>query len=755
MRNKDNVDLICDIAELAGLFERSSSLTDFLDTATSIIAWHMKAAVCSIYLFDEETQELVLRATQGLDASAVGQVRLKLGEGITGLALRELRPICEGRGSGNPNFKYIPNIQEEQYEAFLAVPILRGLDRIGVLVAQDPEPNYFDQNDVKALRAIAGQLATTIENANLLMSMHATVAEPVQRPAPTLPRFLRGKAISEGISMGKASVIGTIDEEALRVFEEDPTPRTLDDFQRALKETEDQLTALQRELEEELSDVASLIFSAHLLILKDAQFSGAVVHEIEAGVPPPKAVASIIHKYIDLFDNSKNPRLREKVLDVKDLGHRLLLNLMSHNAQQADYEGRIIVAHELLPSELLKLAAQRAAGLVLLSGSTTAHISILARSLQLPTLLVDDQELMVLAEDRFLLIDAMQGTLFIDPDKDVRASYVVLIEEQKRIQQREPNVDPRTQTADGVRVRLYANINLLSDLTHALRLKAEGIGLYRSEFPFIVRDNFPSEEEQMRIYRRLVESMQDRMITLRTLDIGGDKSLSYAPIPQEANPFLGLRAIRFSLRNRPIFAQQLRAMLRAGHGHNLRIMFPLISSLDDFMHARDVVRECMEQLEQEGTPHNARPELGLMVELPSAIEMIDELAQEADFISIGTNDLIQYLLAVDRTNEQISDLYVPYHPAVLRALNKTIDASVRAGIDVSVCGDAATNPHMIVFFLGCGLRTFSVDARHIPRIQQVIKQTHLEEARKQALQVLRFSRVAEIEAFFAASPIAE
>lgn len=746
MRNKDNVDLICDIAELAGLFERSSSLEDFLDTATSIIAWHMKAAVCSIYLFDEARQELILRATQGLDRSAIGRVKLKLGEGITGMAMKELRPICEGRGSRNPSFKHIPGILEERFEAFLAVPILRGIVRIGVLVAQDPEPNYFDENDVKALRAIAGQLATTIENANLLMSMHEEHRVPTPETGRP-PRFVKGKSASTGIAMGRGSVIGAIEDEALRAFNDDPTPRTLDDFHRAVKETEEQLGQLQKALDEDLSDVASLIFSAHLLILKDAQFTGAIEKLIATGTAPQKAVAQVMHHYIDLFARSGNPRLREKVLDLKDLGHRLLLNLMSHDPDLADYEGRIIVAREILPSALLKLAAQRAAGLVLFSGGVTSHVAILARSLRLPAVLIDDAPWMESLTERELLIDAPQGNLFIDPDREVRDSYRKLIDQQHRIAQLEPQVAPETRTADGVHVRLYANINLLNDLQSALRLKAEGIGLYRSEFPFIVRDNFPSEEEQYRIYRRLVERMEGRTVTLRTLDVGGDKSLSYAPAGNEANPFLGLRAIRFSLRNRHIFAQQLRAMLRAGEGYPLRIMFPMISSLDDFVHAREVVQSCLDELRAENAPHNGDPELGLMVELPSAVELIEELSREADFFSIGTNDLIQYLLAVDRTNELISDLYVPHHPAVLRALHKIIEAGIRNGADVSVCGDAAVEPHMTRYLLGCGIRTFSVDAGHIPRLQEVIRNTHIEEARKSALQALQLSRLVDIEKF--------
>lgn len=748
MKNKDNVDLICDIAELAGLFERSSSLTDFLDTATSIIAWHMKAAVCSIYLYEEASDDLVLRATQGLNRSAVGNVRLQIGEGITGLAMKELRPICEGRGSKNSSFKYIPGILEEKYEAFLAVPILRGLARIGVLVAQDPEPNYFDENDVKALRAIAGQLATTIENANLLMSVHAALV-PETPPSAPLPRFIKGVGISSGVALGKASVVGEVDLAALRAFGINPEPRTLDDFRRALQETEEQLTALQNELDEELSDVASLIFSAHLLILKDASFTGAVENKIVDGITPPEAVSQVLHEYIDIFAESNNPRLREKVLDLKDLGHRLLLNLMSHDPDQADYGHRLIVAQELLPSELLKLAAQRAAGLVLLHGGVTSHISILARSLNIPAVVVDvDAHLTEQIEDREILIDASQGTLYIEPDQELRRTYAPLLE--PIVSRVDPGTAPAPETysADGARVHLRANINLLSDVSRALNMQAEGVGLYRSELPFIVRDNFPSEEEQYRIYRRLVERMDGRPVTFRTLDVGGDKNLSYASTSDEANPFLGLRAIRFSLRNRHTFEQQLRAMLRAGHNADIRIMFPLISSVDDFLSAREVVQQCQANLQAEGLEHNPHPQLGLMVELPSAVELIEELCQEADFISIGTNDLVQYLLAVDRTNEKISDLYVPYHPAVLRALHKTVEAALHNGIEASICGDAASDPRMIAFLVGCGIRAFSVDAQEIPAVQAVIQGLHAEDARKQAMRTLRFSRISEIEAFW-------
>ncbi len=745
MREKDNVDLICDITERAGLFERSHSLQDFLNTATRIVAQHMKAAVCSIYLYDEAREELVLRATHGLEESAVGRVRLALGEGITGLALKELRPICENCAPQNPNFKSIPGIREEEFEAFLAVPILRRRERIGVLVVQDPHPQSFEERDVKALRAIATQLATTIENANLFMGMHEG-ATP-ESTSGALPKLLRCAGFSEGIGMGRAAVIETLDDNALRAFDADPTPRTLDDFRRALKDTEDQLAALQSELEETLPDVASLIFSAHLLILKDAKFSGAIEKKIESGEAPQRAASDIVHSYIDLFSKNPNPRLQEKVSDIRDLGHRLLSNLMAHDPDQADYEGRVIVARDLLPSELLKLAAQRAAGLILSRGGITSHLSILAQSLRLPAVRVDEEETAHRMDGHFVIIDASQGTLYIDPEEEARRSFVELQADQERQAAGEIGVKDSTYTADGVRVHLLANINLLNDVKSALRINAEGIGLYRSEFPFIVRDNFPSEEEQYRIYKKLFEAVGARPVTLRTLDIGGDKMLSYVPSQGETNPFLGLRAIRFSLRNPEVFRQQLRAMLRAGVDRDTRIMFPLISSVDEFESARAHVEESLADLREHGEAHNPAPRLGAMIELPSAVEIIDELCAEADFISVGTNDLVQYMLAVDRTNENVSDMYIPYHPAVLRALRRIAHAAQRQGIGVSICGNAAADPRLLTFLLGCGIRSFSVDPRHIPSLQPRVEAISCEQAKTVAEHVVTLSRISETTAY--------
>lgn len=303
----------------------------------------------------------------------------------------------------------------------------------------------------------------------------------------------------------------------------------------------------------------------------------------------------------------------------------------------------------------------------------------------------------------------------------------------------------KTFTKDSVRVVLLSNVNLLGDLELAKMYKAEGIGLYRTEFPFIVRNDFPSEEEQYVIYRQLIEKMPGQEVTFRTLDIGGDKVLSYFEHHhKEKNPYLGMRSIRFSLKHVDIFSQQLRAILRAGVGRDIRIMFPMISSIDEYMQAKRILTTCVDNLKEESSPCNVNPKVGLMIELPAVLEIIEELAKMADFFSIGTNDFIQYMLAVDRTNEKVSDLYLPHHPAILRALKKIVAAANKHKIDVSVCGDMAHDPKYLPYLLGIGVRKLSVNPTFLPLIQSAINKIDSRKAKKAAQTVLSYGRLRDI-----------
>ena len=595
--------LLYDISELSHLFRESASIETLLNRAVEMVARRTQSAVCSIYLYNPQKQELTLRATQGLNPESVGRVHLKLGQGLTGLALQEMRPICEVDASRNPNYKFFPGIFEERYNAFLAMPIARGVSKMGVLVLQRDAVQCYEESDIAALETVASQLANIIENAQFLLGMHEPAPEPV-RSLPEGLKFVRGKVASEGFAYGPAMVLDKHKSLSFLLHQEFDRVYTLEDFRNAVVYTERQLEELQEQVEDKLSDAASLIFAAHLMILKDRDFLGKISQRIESGVNAPVAIAEVATDYMQSFLASNNVYMRDKANDIEDLALRLVNNLLNRGEETDTYKGHVIITRGLFPSDLLKLSSEGVVGIVLVGGGVTSHISILARSLAVPMVIMDAFELLSVPDGTPILVDAEIGNVFVDPDDQVverfqtQRNAQLTLEDQKRL------MKPLTQTADGVRVLLLANINLLSDLKMARELNCDGIGLYRTEFPFIIRTTFPTEAEQAVIYRKLVESMPGKPVTLRTLDAGGDKILSYYHDIKEQNPAMGMRSIRFSLQNKAIFAEQIRAILRAGAGADLRIMFPMISSLDEYREACDVVSESLDQLRKQGIEHH-------------------------------------------------------------------------------------------------------------------------------------------------------
>jgi len=738
--NRDHTKLICDIGELSAIITDASDLDAMLQKIVDTAASHMEADVCSVYLFDEAHQELVLRATHGLLPSSVGSVRLRPGEGLTGLAFSERRPISEGDAPTHPAYRYFPGIGEEIYRSFVAVPILRGRHPVGAMTLQTKTPNHFSAEDVQVFRAITMQLATTIEMARLLLTLETPPGSLT--PAPALPDlcFVRGQIGSEGCAIGEAVLIRQPSLAEIRALM-GSVALALPDFRRAVATTEKQLEHLEKLAGERLSDVTSVIFSAQLMMLRDQSWLGAMEEQIAAGTPPAEAVYGVILTYVELFNRMDNAYMREKRYDVMDVGRRLLANLSGHRDAESRIEGRVAIAAELLPSDILKLGLEKVSGIVLLSGGVTSHVAVLARSLDLPLIFADERRLLDIPDGTRVVLDARQGNLYVAPGEEVEQRFREQEETRHSALQSAEGMREETHTADGTRVYLLANINLLADVEVARSYKAEGIGLYRTEFPFMIRNDLPSEEEQLRIYRRLVEGMPGREITFRTLDVGGDKVLSYFDYAAEANPFLGLRSIRFSLRHRDVFLQQVRAILRAAHDIVVRIVFPMVSSPDELAAASAAVDECRASLQREGMPACQHVQLGMMLEVPSVLEMMDELALRAEFFSIGTNDFVQYMLAVDRTNVNVADLYVPHHPAVLRGLNRAISGALRHHRDVSVCGDMAHDPRFVRFLLGIGVRKFSMSARYLPRVQEAIFAMGLDEAQSFAQRLLAESSV--------------
>lgn len=744
--SRNHAKLICDVGELTGLFTNVSSLDAFLQQIVDMIANHMQADVCSIYLYFDDTEELVLKATKGLKESAIGTVRMKLGEGLTGMALKEMRPIYVKNVHKNQHYKFFPDIGEEEYESFLAVPIVRGKTRIGVVVIQSRKRGFFTEEDMYAFRAVTAQLANTVETTRFLINVEERQVVKKEQVVQQELKCVKGRPGSPGAVVAPLSVINHDEGGFLEETYKSDRQFSKDDFLAALKITEEQINTLQNQVEETLFDVASLIFTAQLLMLKDKAFIDAMMDAIDKGVNPPEAVHQVVMQYVLRFNQMDNAYIREKAHDIRDVGKRLIENLTGVCMLSGYIEGHVVIAQELLPSDTLKLYSQKIKGIILTSGGVTSHLAILCRSLHLPLVITDERRLFDLPQNTEVYIDGDVGEIHINPEKEIKEQWAESLLKDQDINQVKATVTNKTCTRDGHRIKLLANINLLADLRLANDFLAEGVGLYRTEFPFMARNNYPTEEDQFVIYRRLVNSMPNKEITFRSLDIGGDKVLSYSGGHAEENPFLGLRSIRFSLQNPDIFKEQIKAILRAGYDANIKLMFPMISSLDEFLQTKTIMAESMRELRLERAQFARNVKLGVMIELPSAVEIIDDLAKEVDFFSIGTNDLIQYMLAVDRTNDQVARWYLPHHPAILKALQKIMISAKKHRRPVTICGEMAHNVKYIPFLLGIGIHQLSLDARYIPRVQKAIQRLSLKQTEKFAQKLLMQRRIEDVTA---------
>ncbi len=741
MEQHSHLHFLQDTSEILAALTGSRDLDGFLTRLVKLVARHLDADVCSIYLLEAESQQLVLRATTGLNAEAIGKVRMQVGEGLVGTALKELRPICESCASHHPAFRYFPGTDEERYEAFLAVPILRGIEKVGVLVVQREQSRAFVPEDVAALRVVTAQLAGTVEQARALMLAENGAQELPAAPREPLPPFLRGEPGAPGCAAGQALRYDRRFSLAQDVMPDLPVDGSADGRQlieKAIERTEAQLRRMQEELGQRLPEAAALIFEAHLMMLHDRGFVDGMFTRVAAGASAAGAVAEVARSYMQRFQRSTHDYLREKAQDVEDLALRLITNLAAaESVDTLPLAGRIVIARDVLPSDMLKLALENVAGVVLTSGGVTSHVAILARSLGVPMIIAHNPRLAEINDDTDLMVDADSGNLYINPSNEVTERYRQR-EKVRAAAESAAEVKPETLTADGRQIHLLANINLLSELDLALRMQCEGVGLYRSEFPFLIRTTLPDSAEQQAIYLRLLERMAGRPVTIRTLDAGGDKMLSFFDEAGEENPELGLRSVRFTLRHPDIMEQQLKAILEAGaqSSAHLGIMFPMVSSLDEFRRARAMCMQIADRLEAvNDIPWP--PPVGMMIELPAVLETLEAFAAEADFFSIGTNDFVQYMLAVDRTNAQVASYYCPHHPAVLRALARAIGIINKAGKPVTVCGEMAHDMRYVPFFIGAGLSRLSVDPHWLPELQSGIARWSTAQCRQYTAALLK------------------
>ena len=762
------------LEDISTLISHSHDLQDTLDNIVAIVADRMGTEVCSIYIFDERRSRLTLSATMGLDKESVGKVSMGIGEGITGLVIERMKPVMVEDTLAHPRYKYFPETHEEHFHSFLGVPIIEKKTPLGVLVVQTSRRRKFARDEIRLLTTISAQVASIFVQARLADSLKTKEQErkeyqkrmvdamrklrsyerkrPERSPTARWRGRLMGLAASPGFGRGHAFVLaprmdlGAIPEKKTRRRQHE-----IERFRGAVERGIEQINVVKNRMSTLISREENAIFDVYRLILEDP----AIIQQIEnhirkEGFTAEYAVRFVFERYLEHVAKIEDSYLRERKTDIKDAAQRLLENLTGVSGQELEIpEDAVLVAEDLSPADLSMLEGDHFKGIVLSTGGVTSHASILAKSFEIPSVVATDGLMENVRQGDQLIVDGNSGLIYVNPGHEVIREYDRLERDYADLNRElEELKDLPAETLDGHRVSLYANVGLLNDVAFAHLHGAQGVGLYRTEIPFLAHRDFPSEEEQYALYKRVVEGMAGKPVTIRTLDIGADKYPSYMrSTGVEPNPFLGWRSIRVSLEVEEIFKTQLRAILRVGDLGRVRMLVPMVSSLEEITKVKELLAETKDDLERDGTPFDRHMELGVMVEVPSAVHLAGRFLREVDFLSIGTNDLIQYILAVDRSNRKVANLYEPLHPAVLAALATTIEAGKREGKRVGMCGEMAGDPLCALLLLGMGLEEFSMGALYIPVIKKAIRSIDYQAAKTTAQIVLQMDTVSEIKKY--------
>lgn len=715
---------------------QAPDLRTALEITVTRVHERLGADAVSVYFWDEDHRELVLMATRGLPAESVGRVRLRPGQSLVGLVLERAEPVNLENAADHPRYQHIPEAGEEPFHAFLGVPIIQHGRVVGVLVVRQYATRRFDREEETFVLTLASQLAGAV-----LQAAAGGGVNDLRAPDRPRTRSLRGVPGAPGLALGRAFV--AITPTALESVPDHPVDAAVAEaeigrFRHAVTVVVEEMRALSQRLQARLSERDRALFDAYLLMLSDEGLVEETVRRIRAGNWAPGAWRETILAHVHAFEAMEDPYLRERAADIRDLGQRVLASLLEEEGEISLPEGPLIlVGEEVMASQLAEIPADQLVGVVSARGSAASHLAILAHALGIPAVMGVEELPVARLEGRRLAIDGYQGRVYVDPAGAVLEEFERLLREERELESTLAELGQLpSETPDGHSVPLYVNTGLLADITPSLRSGAEGIGLYRTEIPFLIRSGFPTEEEQVDIYRQVLEAFAPRPVVIRTLDVGGDKPLPYFPIEEE-NPFLGWRGIRLMLDHPELFLVQLRAILRANGGlGNAKIMLPMVKDPGELRAARRLLHQAWQELREEG--HRVPlPELGVMVEVPSLVYLLERIVPDVAFLSIGTNDLTQYLLAVDRNNRHVAELFDGFHPAVLAALERILETARSAGRPVSVCGELAGDPMAALLLLGLGVSSLSMNAGSVPRVKWVVRSFTRDEARAIARRALQ------------------
>ena len=756
---KDHYHILEDILET---ISASDNPAQSLDRIVNLIADQFQIDVCSVYVYNPYGNSLVLRATKGLRREAVGNIEMDLSEGLTGLVIERMAPVFVVNPADHPRYKHYAQSGEESFKTYLGVPLIYHKKVIGALVVQTRAEAGIDEAQIDLFKRIAGQIAATLafltlqENRQVQDPSHdrAKVQEAadIERADGFLQNHLRGEGVSDRAASGFAHYLfETMDFDQIHLSQ-----ISASDCQTEIERLNTAFAAAAsriRQVSEKargISDHDRAIIDAHLMLLSDKSLKRRILEKINSRINAEYALKRVVFEYVDMFRSMEDAYLSERAEDILDIGRRVLNCLVGvgDSPDQAFERDTILVAADISPVDLLAMRQPFLKGIVLAKGGRTSHTVIMARSLEIPIVLgVDGLPEGVRAGD-YLIVDGVSGLVYVNPAPDILAAYDRRqLENQKVLEKLEALRDLPAITSDDFSVHMGANIGLLSDIMLARKYGADHIGLYRTEFPFLLRKSFPSEDEQVHLYSRVLEKADGRSVTIRTFDVGGDKFLSYLDYPKEENPFLGWRSIRLSLDLEDIFRTQIRAILRASACGNIRMLFPMISSTEEIRQVTALVKAEKDYLDRTGIPYDRQIELGIMVEVPAAVPILDRLLRYVDFVNVGTNDLTQYLLAVDRNNKKVARYFNGLHPSVIATVGQIVSVCRHAGKQVCICGEAAAVNESIFLFIAMGADHLSMVPASIPAAKQFIRAIRKKDAENALAACLEMEDAREIAAY--------
>ena len=724
---------------------RADSAEQALNVIVRRVCQALSTQVCSVYLADYSEQCFILKATQGLNPQAVGNLTLGFQEGIVGLVAQREEPINLDNAPEHPNFHFSPSAKEDAFHSFLGVPILEQRQVLGVLVVQQLKPRKFSDDEVNFLMTLSAQLGRLIAQSEKRDCIHPRAVEQQS------PRKLQGFPAASGLAVGEAivfyppaDIFAVPDKTANSISAE------LKRIKRAFRLAQNEVLAMKRRMENSLSEEELGLFDAYLSILDHNGLLAEVIQVIEEGQWAPGALRQVTEKHVKQFEAMDDHYFQERASDVIDLARRVLQLLENEHATRPKMTRRaIIVADDITPALLAELPTEKILGLVSMRGSPSSHAAILAKALGIPAVCGFDGMPIHLFQGQTLIIDGYKGSLYLSPSEPLKVQYLHLIEEEQQLtRELEKYVNEPAITTDGFMMPLLVNTGLMADFEKSVHVGADGVGLYRTEIPFLLREQFPSEDEQVKIYRSALQAFHGKSVTFRTLDIGGDKQLPYFPI-HEDNPFLGWRGIRVTLDHPDIFLIQARAIFKASANIDcIKIALPMISSVEEVDESIRLLEQAFYEVNSElselSKPINKMPPIGIILEVPSAIYLLPHIAKRVDFISVGSNDLTQYLLAVDRNNTRVSSLFSNYHPAILAALNDIRRIANECQLEANICGEMAGDPMAAILLLGLEFNGLSMNARSLPKIKKVIRSFALSEAKDAVSHALTLEKARDI-----------